>query len=175
MEGVGFSLAEVGALTAIYPACWGIGQLFTGRLGDKVSKKHLLFWGLALQAATIITLSTASTFSHFVLLSVALGLGKALVYHNFLAAVAENSHPRQQAQNIGTYRFWRDSGYAIGAVLTGVLADAFSIETAIIMVGGITLAAAVTLQVRMRVSEGQAAPPQLSKEPMPVEVASTPI
>lgn len=145
-----FSVAEIGALTAIYPACWGIGQLFTGKLGDLVAKKRLLFWGLTLQAATIVFLSVASGFSHFVALSVLLGLGKALVYPNFLAAVAENSHPHQRAQNIGTFRFWRDSGYAIGAVLTGVLADAFSIEVAIVLVGMITMASAVTVQLRMR-------------------------
>ena len=147
----GFTIAEVGAITAIYPACWGMGQLFTGRLGDLVAKKRLLFWGLTLQAATIIALSNASAFSHFVTLSVALGLGKALVYPNFLAAVAENSHPRQRAQNIGTYRFWRDSGYAIGAVLTGVLADAFSISVAILIVGAITLLAAAIIKLRMRI------------------------
>lgn len=148
----GFSITEVGALTAIYPACWGIGQLFTGRLGDYTPKKRLLFWGLLLQALTIVTLSAGSVFSHFVILSVALGLGKALVYPNFLAAVAENSDPLQQARNIGTFRFWRDSGYAVGAILTGVLADAFSINTAIIMVGSITLLSAVVIKLRMRLS-----------------------
>ena len=144
-----FSVAEIGVLTAIYPACWGLGQLFTGKLGDLVAKKRLLFWGLTLQATTIIFLSVASSFSHYITLSILLGLGKALAYPNFLAAVAENSHPHQRAQNIGTFRFWRDSGYAIGAVLTGVLADAFSIEVAIVLVGIITMTAAVTIQLRM--------------------------
>lgn len=168
----GFSMAEVGALTAIYPACWGLGQLFTGRLGDAVAKKRLLFWGLALQAITIITLATASAFFHFAILSVALGLGKALVYPNFLAAVAENSHPRQRAQNIGTFRFWRDSGYAIGAVLTGVLADAFTINIAIVLVGGITLISALTIQVRMRIAKAEDSHNEVFKVEESVSVSS---
>lgn len=170
----GFTIAEIGALTAIYPACWGLGQLFTGRLGDLVAKKRLLFWGLFLQAATIITLSTLTTFTSFVFLSVALGLGKALVYPNFLAAVAENSHPRQRAQNIGTYRFWRDSGYAIGAVLTGVLADAFSIGMAIIMVGLITLIAALIIQQRMHIVNTDRSEPEAMKKMEALEESALP-
>lgn len=170
----GFSLAEVGALTAIYPACWGIGQLFTGKLGDLVAKKRLLTVGLALQALTLITLAAASGFSHFVALSILLGLGKALVYPNFLAAVAENSHPRQRAQNIGTFRFWRDSGYAIGAVLTGVLADAFSIGVAMVMVGGITFAAALTIQIRMQMNPRPEAEEKSEREEHALPASASP-
>jgi MFS family permease len=168
----GFTIAQVGVLTAIYPACWGLGQLFTGRLGDLVPKKHLLFWGLFLQAAAIALLSTGATFSHFIFLSVSLGLGKALVYPNFLAAVAENSHPLQRAHNIGTYRFWRDSGYAIGAVLTGVLADVFNISVAITMVGIITLLSAFTIQLRMRTERRERKGLDGVKENMGIEMSS---
>lgn len=171
----GFSLAEVGALTAIYPACWGIGQLFTGKLGDLVAKKRLLTIGLALQALTLVILAAASAFSHFVALSILLGLGKALVYPNFLAAVAENSHPRQRAQNIGTFRFWRDSGYAIGAVLAGVLADAFSIEVAMVLVGGITLAAALTIQTRMQLAPSPEAGMEKEREQHPHPASAAPL
>jgi MFS family permease len=147
----GFSLSQIGIVTAIYPACWGIGQLFSGRLGDYMPKKKLLFFGMFLQALTLLVLSTASVFRFFVALSIVLGLGKALVYPIFAAAIAENSHPEQRAQSIGTFRFWRDGGYAIGAILTGILADAFSIRVAIIIVGCITLLSAFVIQFRMRI------------------------
>jgi MFS family permease len=148
----GFTLAQVGLVTAIYPACWGIGQLFSGRLGDYVAKKKLLFLGMFLQSLTLLALSTASALQFYIALSVILGLGKALVYPIFAAAIAENSHPQQRAQSIGIFRFWRDLGYAIGAILTGVLADVFSINAAIIIVGCITLLSAFVIQMRMRTS-----------------------
>lgn len=153
LQAQGFTLAQVGLVTAIYPACWGLGQLFTGRLGDLVPKKRLLFGGLLLQALTLLALSAVSAFSAFVALSVVLGLGKALVYPTFLAAIAENAHPRQRAQSIGIFRCWRDTGYAVGALLTGVLADAFTIGTALVIVGGITLLSALVIQFRMRLAK----------------------
>ncbi|MCW3081026.1 MFS transporter [Segetibacter sp.] len=148
----GFSVAQVGLITAIYPACWGIGQLFSGRLGDYLPKKKLLFSGMFLQAFTLLALSTASAFEFFIVLSVILGIGKAMVYPIFPAAIAENSHPKQRAQSIGIFRLWRDLGYPIGAILTGVLADVFSLQIAIIIVGSITLASAFVIQTRMRAS-----------------------
>jgi MFS family permease len=146
----GFSVAQVGLVTAIYPACWGIGQLFSGRLGDFVPKKKLLFMGMFLQGVTLLVLSTASALQFFIVLSVVLGLGKATVYPIFAAAIAENSHPQQRAQSIGTFRYWRDLGYALGAVLTGVLADQFNLQVAIIIVGCITLLSAFIIQIRMQ-------------------------
>lgn len=147
----GLTLSQVGLVTAIYPACWGIGQLFSGRLGDVVAKKKLLFSGMFLQALTLLVLSTASHLQFFIILSVVLGLGKALVYPIFAAAIAENSHPQQRAQSIGIFRFWRDLGYAIGAILTGLLADLFSINVAIIIVGCITLISAFVIGFRMKI------------------------
>ncbi|GEO08914.1 MFS transporter [Segetibacter aerophilus] len=146
----GFSVAQVGLVTAIYPACWGIGQLFSGRLGDFVPKKRFLFIGMFLQGLTLLVLSTASALQFFIVLSVVLGLGKATVYPIFAAAIAENSHPQQRAQSIGIFRFWRDLGYALGAVLTGVLADQFSLQVAIIIVGCITLLSAFIIKIRMQ-------------------------
>jgi MFS family permease len=145
----GLSLAQIGIITAIYPACWGIGQLFSGRLGDYVAKKKLLFSGMLLQALTLIVLSTASAFPFFIALSIVLGIGKAMVYPIFAAAIAENTHPQQRAQSIGIFRFWRDLGYAIGAILTGILADVFSIIVAVVIVGTITLLSSLIIKFRM--------------------------
>lgn len=146
----GLSVGQTGLVIGIYPACWGIAQLFSGRLGDYVPKKRLLFLGMLLQGCTLLVLATASALQFFVILSVVLGLGKAFVYPIFAAAIAENIHPEQRAQGIGTFRFWRDLGYAIGAVLTGILADTFSISVAIIIVGLITLISAFVIFFRMK-------------------------
>ncbi|GAA4335752.1 MFS transporter [Flaviaesturariibacter amylovorans] len=141
----GFTIAEAGAIIALYPACWGIGQLFTGRLGDLLPKKHLLFAGMTLQAATLAALPFVEERAVFVGLSVALGIGKALVYPNFLAAIDESTAPTRRARAIGTFRFCRDMGYALGAILTGTVADAFGTEPAILLVAGVTLASAVLI------------------------------
>jgi len=146
----GFSVTQIGLITALYPACWGICQLFSGRLGDYLPKKKLLFCGMLLQALTLLALSTVSTYQLFITLSLVLGFGKAMVYPIFAAAIAENSHPEQRAQSIGIFRFWRDGGYAIGAILTGILADSFSIRVAIIIVGCITLLSAFIIKFRMK-------------------------
>lgn len=145
----GFTVSQVGLVTAIYPACWGIGQLFSGRMGDYLPKKNLLFSGMLVQGVTLLVLSTASALPFFIGLSVVLGLGKAMVYPIFAASIAENSHPTQRAQSIGVFRFWRDGGYAIGAILTGVLADVFSSTVAIVIVGCITLSSASIIFFRM--------------------------
>ncbi len=146
----GFELTEVGLITAVYPACWGIGQLFTGRFGDYLPKKQLIFAGLLLQAVTLLSLAAASSFTFFIVLSILLGLGKALVYPNFLSAIAENAHPVERAKSIGTFRFFRDTGYAIGAIVTGLTADHFNLRTAMVLVGGITLFSALIVAFRMR-------------------------
>ena len=104
---------------------------------------------MLLQALTILCLTWGDTLSYFITFSVVLGLAKALVYPNFLAAIAESAHPRQRAQSIGIFRFCRDWGYALGALLTGLVADAFNIRIAILLVGAITLFSALMIQVRM--------------------------
>jgi MFS family permease len=149
LKSKGFSIAEVGLLTAIYPACWGIGQLFTGRLGDWISKKRLLYFGMLLQGLTLLLLAFAGTLNIFIVLSVVLGLGKALVYPNFSAAIAEISPAIQRAKNIGNFRFWRDLGYAVGAVLTGFLLDRFQISIVVVLIGFITLLSAFFIRLRM--------------------------
>jgi MFS family permease len=145
----GFSLAEIGMVTAIYPTVWGLGQSITGKLADHFNKKRLLFLGMLLQGIALLLFAVAETFGHFVVLSLVLGWGTAMVYPTFLAAIAENTHPHDRAQSLGTFRLWRDLGYAIGAVLTGVLADAFGVTAPIIVIALLTLASALVIQARM--------------------------
>jgi predicted MFS family arabinose efflux permease len=149
----GFSIAQIGIVTAIYPAVWGIGQLFTGKMADHICKKDLLFLGMLLQGLALVALIFAETMTHFVLLSSVLGWGTAMVYPTFLATVAENTHPADRANSLGVFRLWRDLGYAIGAVLTGLIADAFGITTSIVAIGLLTLVSAMLILYRMKCSD----------------------
>lgn len=146
----GFSIGEIGIVTAVYPAVWGIGQLFTGAMADKFCKKSMLFTGMLLQAIALITLLWASNMLHFILLSSVLGWGTAMVYPTFLATVAENTHPQDRAKSIGIFRLWRDLGYAIGAILTGIIADLFGLRAAILFIGIVTFISATIIHYRMR-------------------------
>ena len=151
----GFSLSEIGLVTAIYPAVWGIGQLFTGAMADKFCKKDILYSGMLLQAVALIALVWSESLWHFIALSSLLGWGTAMVYPTFLATVAQYTHPLDRAQSIGIFRLWRDLGYAIGAILTGIVADSFGIEAAILLIGLLTFASALVIFFRMKcTSEG---------------------
>ena len=146
----GFTIGEIGIVTAIYPAVWGIGQLFTGKMADKFCKKDMLYIGMVLQAIALIVLVWANTMFHFVLLSSILGWGTAMVYPTFLTTVAENTNPQDRAKSIGIFRLWRDLGYAIGAILTGIIADLISINAAILFIGLLTLVSAFIIYYRMK-------------------------
>lgn len=145
----GFTIGEIGIVTAIYPAVWGIGQLFTGGMADRFCKKDMLYIGMFLQAIALIALVWANTMLHFIVLSSVLGWGTAMVYPTFLATVAENTNPQDRAKSIGIFRLWRDSGYAVGAILTGIIADLISINASIIFIGLLTLASALIIRYRM--------------------------
>ena len=145
-----FNIAQIGMITAIYPAVWGLGQLFTGKLADKFPKKNLLFIGMFLQALALFGFFSAETLPIFVILSVALGFGTALVYPTFLATIAENTHPEDRAKSIGIFRLWRDLGYAIGAILTGIIADIFNLNAAILFIAIITLLSALIILFRFK-------------------------
>ncbi|MBL7690712.1 MAG: MFS transporter [Flavipsychrobacter sp.] len=146
----GFSIAEIGIVTAIYPAVWGIGQLFTGRMADYFCKKDLLFLGMLLQGIALIALLFAQTITHFVFISTILGIGTAMVYPTFLATVAENTNPADRANSLGIFRFWRDLGYAIGAIITGIVADAFGLNASILLIGLLTVGSAIVIVYRMK-------------------------
>ena len=144
-----FTLTEVGKLVAIYPMVWGLGQLFTGKLADHLNKKSMLFWGMFVQGVAIVCMSYVNSFLLFTLLGVVLGLGTAVVYPTFLAAIADNTHPQQRAQGIGVFRLWRDLGYAVGAILSGIVADVFGVIYAILLIGVITLISSIVIKWRM--------------------------
>jgi MFS family permease len=146
----GFNLSDIGIIVATYPAVWGIGQLFTGSLADKLCKRNLLFAGMLLQGIALIGMIYANTMSMFIALSVLLGAGTAIVYPTFLAAVSDYTHPGQRPQSIGVFRLWRDLGYAFGAVITGLIADQFGLSAPVLVIGLLTIVSAVVVQYRMR-------------------------
>ena len=150
LKSKGFSLAQIGTIVAIYPMVWGLLQLGTGKLADVWNKKDMLIGGMLLQGMAIISMVWAFSFNAFIVLSILLGLGTALVYPTFLAAITQNTPPQQRAGSIGVFRLWRDLGYAVGALLTGAIADRFGMVEAIGWTGTITLLSAVIILVRMK-------------------------
>ena len=145
----GYDLSQVGLLAGLYPAVWGLGQLVTGKLGDTHCKKQLITAGMLLQATALLMVAFSGHFYMDLAAVVLLGSGTALVYPNFLTVIAENTHPTQRAQGLSIFRFWRDSGYVIGALLSGVLADAFGLGTTFMVVAAITASAGLLAQLRM--------------------------
>ncbi len=140
---------NIGIITAIYPAVWGIGQLFTGKMSDHFSKKSMLFWGMLLQGLSILIIPYSHNFAALASISAILGLGTALVYPTFLSTIAQATSPKQRAESIGTFRLWRDLGYAFGAILSGITADIFGIEYAIILIGVLTILSSLIIHFRM--------------------------
>lgn len=145
-----FSIQDIGIIAGVYPTVWGLSQLFTGRFADIYSNKKILFYGMLLQGVVIILLTLVSTQSLYILLCILLGVGTALVYPTFLVVIANNSSPNQRAESIGVFRLWRDAGYAIGALLSGIIADIFGISYAIITIGIITILSSLVIQLRMK-------------------------
>ncbi len=144
-----YSFTEIGVIASIYPTVWGVSQLITGKLSDTLSKKRMLFWGMLLQGITIVVLPFLSGLWWLAFLSFLLGMGTAMVYPTFLSTIAEATQPNQRAESIGTFRLWRDLGYAIGAIISGISADLFGLHTAIIFIGIITILSALIIQIRM--------------------------
>ena len=144
-----FTLQDIGIIVGVYPTVWGLSQLFTGRFADIYSNKKILFLGMLLQGIAIILLAYTSTKNIYIILCIILGLGTALVYPTFLVVIANNSNPNQRAESIGVFRLWRDLGYAIGALLSGIIADIFGIPYAIISIGIVTIASSIIIQLRM--------------------------
>jgi MFS family permease len=145
----GFDLHETGIIVAAYPAVWGLGQLFTGKLADKYCKKTLLFLGMFMQGVALLAMIWANSFFWFIALSTLLGIGTAIVYPTFLAAISDYTHPNQRPKSIGIFRLWRDLGYAIGAVLTGLIADSFGLVAPILAIGLLTILSSVIVKYRM--------------------------
>ena len=145
----GYGIGQIGIIAGIYPAVWGISQLFTGKLGDTHCKKQIITSGMFLQTLAIIILALSGSLSFLIFAAVLLGFGTALVYPNFLSVVAEGTHPTQRAESLSIFRLWRDSGYVFGAILSGILADSFGIANALFIVAAITAAAGMIANRRM--------------------------
>jgi MFS family permease len=146
----GLAVAEIGILAAIYPAVWGLAQVGTGALSDRVGRKGLVVAGMLVQAGAITVIAAGSTFAVWAAAAAALGLGTAMVYPTLLAAIADVAQPAWRGSAVGVYRLWRDLGFAAGAIVVGVLADAFSMSTAILAVAAITALSGLLVFVRMR-------------------------
>jgi predicted MFS family arabinose efflux permease len=145
----GLSVARIGVLAALYPAVWGLGQLVTGGLSDRWGRKWLIAGGMALQGVALALVAAGTTFAGWAAAAALLGLGTAMVYPTLLAAIGDVAHPRWRARSVGVYRLWRDGGFAAGAVLAGVLADAVGLRPAIWVVAALTLASGAVVAVRM--------------------------
>jgi MFS family permease len=145
----GLSVSSIGVLAAVYPAIWGLGQLITGALSDRVGRKWLIAGGMFVQAVAIGAIAVTSGFGPWLLGAALLGVGTAMVYPTLLAAIGDVAHPSWRARSVGVYRLWRDGGFAVGAVLAGVLADKFGVTTAIWVVAFITAASGLVVAVRM--------------------------
>jgi MFS family permease len=145
----GLGIAQIGLLAGIYPGVWGTAQLVTGALSDRFGRKGLIVAGMVLQGAAIILLLFLHGFGSWAGAMVLLGLGTALVYPTLLAAISDVAHPEWRASAVGVYRLWRDSGYAIGALLAGVLADLFGVPWAIGVIGVLTILSGVVVKFVM--------------------------
>ncbi len=145
----GMSLEQVGVLAAIYPALWGVAQLFTGAWSDRVGRKWLIASGMGAQALGIAAVALAAGFAGFALGAALLGIGTAMVYPTLLAAIGDVAHPAWRASAVGVYRLWRDSGYAVGALVAGAAADALGLAAAMWLIAALTLLSGVVVAVRM--------------------------
>jgi MFS family permease len=145
----GVSVARIGVLAAIYPAIWGLGQLVTGGLSDRIGRKPLIAGGMLTQGAAIALIAATTGFRAWAIGAVLLGAGTAMVYPTLLAAIGDVAHPLWRARSVGIYRLWRDAGFAVGALLAGILADLISIEAAIYAVAALTAASGIVVIVRM--------------------------
>ncbi len=154
----GMSLAQIGWLAAIYPGVWGIGQLFTGVLSDRIGRKVLIVSGMWVQALGLTTIALFNEFYQFAIAAVLLGVGTAMVYPTLLAAIGDVAHPSWRASSVGVYRLWRDLGYAFGAIIAGVVADLFGVTSSIWVIAGITFMSGVVVLSRMQETMARTAP-----------------
>jgi MFS family permease len=143
------TVERIAILAAAYPAVWGICQLFTGALSDRVGRKWMIAGGMWVQAGGIWMIAATASFSLWITGAVLLGVGTAMVYPTLLAAIGDVAHPSWRASAVGVYRLWRDAGYAFGAILSGIVADLFGVVWAIVVVGGLTFLSGTMVALRM--------------------------
>ncbi len=145
----GLSIGRIGILAALYPAVWGLGQLYTGGLSDRIGRKPLIVGGMITQGLALAAIASTHSFAAWALGAMVLGAGTAMVYPTLLAAIGDVAHPAWRARSVGVYRLWRDGGFAIGALLAGILADLISIPAAIYAVAALTAASGLLTAIRM--------------------------
>lgn len=146
----GLSVGQTGTIVAVYPAAWGIFQLFTGTLSDKIGRKGLITYGMWTQAAALWFILAANQYLLWILGALLLGLGTAMVYPTLQAAISDVAGPEWRASSMGVYRFWRDSGYALGALMAGIIADLLGVNWAIGLVAFLPFIAGVLSKIRLK-------------------------
>ena len=145
----GLALGEIGVLAALYPAVWGLGQLATGALSDRWGRKPFIVAGMLLQGAALAGVAAADGVPAWAVSLVALGAGTAMVYPTLLASIGDVAHPSWRASAVGVYRLWRDGGFAVGALLSGLVADALGVRAAIWAVAALTAGSGIVVLLRM--------------------------
>ena len=146
----GLTVGSIGFIKAVYPIVWGVLQVGTGPLSDRVGRKDLIAGGMVVQAAGIWLTVLVPTYAAWVLAAMLQGLGTAMVYPTLLAAITDHAHPTWRATSLGVYRFWRDLGYAVGALLSGAVADVVGLGAAIHVVAALTFVSGVVVAGAMR-------------------------
>lgn len=146
----GLSVEKIGVLKAVYPAVWGVLQIATGPLSDRWGRKGLIVAGMWVQAGGLFLTALTVDFAWWLVGSLLLGLGTAMVYPSLIAAVSDASHPSWRARSLSVYRFWRDLGYAIGALSAGIIADLFGLAAAILAIAALTFLSGGVVAVFMR-------------------------
>ena len=145
----GLPVSEIGILAALYPAVWGVGQLLTGALSDRWGRKWLIASGMWLQALALALIALADSFAIWAISAALLGAGTAMVYPTLLAAIGDVAHPAWRARSVGVYRLWRDGGFAVGALLAGVVADLLGVHAAVWTVAALTAMSGLVVALRM--------------------------
>jgi MFS family permease len=146
----GLGVEPIGALKAVYPGVWGVLQVATGPLSDRIGRKGLIVAGMWLQAGALLMVPLLSGFGWWLVASVLLGLGTAMVYPTLIASVSDAAHPTWRARSLSIYRFWRDMGYAVGALLAGLIGDAIGLTWAIGSIGVLTFVSGTVVAIAMR-------------------------
>ena len=145
----GLPVGQIALLAALYPAVWGLGQLLTGPLSDRLGRKPFITGGMLVQAVALAGTALAGSFLPWAACAILLGVGTAMVYPTLLAAISDVAHPSWRATAVGVYRLWRDAGFAVGALLAGLVADLAGLDAAVWVIAALTAASGLVVAVRM--------------------------